>query len=424
MTQTEPAAPVADDAATSASFSEADVEQAKRIAGHYFASSMKEHFTAATRDSIRNFAEGYGDDNPLYCDEDYGAGTHWGAQIAPPMIPIAVNQVLLGDRRPPEMRRPSFRGIHVFISGSAWEWFQPVRPGDELYTFDGYESVEEKKSEFAGRSIIITRRHVRMNQRGEVVAISRPIAIHTERKAARKSGKYSAFQPATYTPADIEAIDAIYAAETIRGGEPRYWEDVTVGEELQPRAKGPLTVTDIIVFHSGGYGFTPYKPCTGRIAYRNRQRIGAFYVPDEHGVPDVAQRVHWDTAWAKQVGVPSAYDYGMLRDCWLSHLITDWMGDDGWIVSFSSQLRRFNYLGDNHIVTGEVTGKRIEDGRYLVDISLRGTNQRGEITCPATATVALPSRAAGAVVLPEPPADIAEQARQMLDRHLELRAKR
>src|ERR1700759_966701 len=109
MTQTEPAAPVADDAATSASFSEADVEQAKRISGHYFASSMKEHFTAATRASIRNFAESYGDDNPLYCDEEYGAATHWGAQIAPPMIPIAVNQVLLGDRRPSGMRRPSFR---------------------------------------------------------------------------------------------------------------------------------------------------------------------------------------------------------------------------------------------------------------------------------------------------------------------------
>jgi acyl dehydratase len=422
MTKIERPMTDADDAATSESFSEADIAQATAITGRWFASPLKEHFTTATEDSIRNFAESYGDDNPLYCDESYGPTTRWGTQIAPPMIPIAVNKALRGDKRPAEMKRPSFRGIHVFVSGSAWEWYRPVLPGDQLYTFEGYESVQDKVSEFAGRSVIITRRHVRINQRGEVVAVNRPIAIHTERKAARAKGKYNSFEPATYTPDDIEAIDATYAAETVRGAETQWWEDVQVGDRLQPRAKGPLTTTDIVVFHAGGYGFTPYKPCTGRIAYQNRMRIGPFYIPNEYGVPDVAQRVHWDSDWARQIGVPRAYDYGMLRDCWLSHLLTDWMGDEGWLVSYSSQMRQFNFEGDYHLVTGEVTGKRVEDGRYLVDVALRGTNQRGEVTCPATATVALPSRSSGAVILPEPPADIAADALRMLDRHHQLLA--
>ena len=76
------------------------------------------------------------------------------------------------------------------------------------------------------------------------------------------------------------------------------------------------------------------------------------------------------------------------------------------------------------MITGEVTGKRIEDGRCLVDIEMRGTNQRGAVTCPGTATVALPSRDHGRVELPEPPADLQEQARVAMARHKELVAER
>ena len=99
----------------------------------------------------------------------------------------------------------------------------------------------EKKSEFAERSVLVTYASVKMNQRAEIVAISRTLAIHTERKTAREKGKYAAIEPATYTDEDIEQIDAIYAAEEVRGAEPRWWEDVQVGDVLTPMAKGPLT---------------------------------------------------------------------------------------------------------------------------------------------------------------------------------------
>src|SRR3546814_17053239 len=76
-------------------------------------------------------------------------------------------------------------------------------------------------------------------------------------------------------------------------------------------AKGPLTETDMIVFHAGGYGFVHYAPCSNRIAFKNRRRIAPFYVKNEYGIPDVAQRVHWDSAWAQAIGNPMAYDYGV-----------------------------------------------------------------------------------------------------------------
>src|SRR5437764_7802227 len=149
------------------------------------------------------------------------------------------------------------------------------------------------------------------------------------RNFAREKGKYLAIEPATYTDDDLARLDEIYAAEQTRGAEPRWWEDVNVGDSLPPMAKGPLTTTDMIVFHAGGYGFVPYAPCANRIAYKNRQRIAPFYVKNEYGIPDVAQRVHWDSAWAQAIGNPMAYDYGVMRDCHLSHFVHEWQGDGG-----------------------------------------------------------------------------------------------
>ncbi len=403
-------------------FREEDIQRARDLVGVYHAVTQREQYTRATPDIMRNFARSYGDDNPLFVDEEYGLDTRWGGQIAPPMINIGLTKDLLADPVPKEQRRPSFRGIHVFVSGTTTDWYRPVFDGDTLYSFQGFENVELKESEFAGRSLIVTRIHVQFNQRAEVVQTQRVITIHTERHESKKRKKYDAIEPASYTPEDIAKIDEIYAAEVRRGANTRYFEDVEVGASLGTMAKGPLTTTDMVVFHSGGYGFAPYTPSSSRLTYKNRQRIAPFYIPNEQGIPDVAQRIHWDSEYARSIGLPAAYDYGMMRDCWLTHFLTDWIGDEGWLETMSSQMRKFNYMGDTHTFTGEVVGKRVEGDRYLVDVELRGTSQRGEVTCPATATISLPSRETGLATLPTAPVEFERVAAQMLKRSGELRA--
>lgn len=406
---------------TSYTFKDEDIAKTKALIGQFSAWPHREQFTVATHDVMRNFARSYGDDNPLFNDEDYGRGTRWGAQIAPPMIPVGLNSPLLDDG--PKFRQPSFRGIHVFVSGGSWSWYRPLLPGDQVFSFGGFESVAEKKSEFAERSLIVTMAFVKMNQRADVIAVQRVLGIYTERKTARQKGKYSEIEPARYTEAEMAAIDEVYANEVVRGADKRWWDDVQVGERLTPIAKGPLTTTDIIVFHSGGYGFVPYAPSANRIAYKNRQRIKPFYVTNEYGIPDVAQRVHWDSAWAQAIGNPMAYDYGVMRDCHLSHLCTDWMGDDGFLMHLSSEIRKFNYIGDTHVLTGEVVDKRVDadSGNTVVDVEMRGKNQRGDVTCTGTAVIALPSRDHGEVKLPPPPLDFQEQAVERMSKHARLK---
>ncbi len=114
------------DKATDYSIQQKDIERAQALVDVDAASSSQEQFTTASYDVIRNFARGYGDDNPLFLSEDYGRYTRWGSQIAPPMIGVALNTPLLGDPIDPSLKKPSFRGVHVFVSGSSWEWYRPV----------------------------------------------------------------------------------------------------------------------------------------------------------------------------------------------------------------------------------------------------------------------------------------------------------
>ena len=94
-----------------------------------------------------------------------------------------------------------------------------------------------------------------------------------------------------------------------------------------------------------------------------------------------------------------------MRETWLIHLCTDWMGDDAWLWRLDCEFRRFNYVGDTHRLRGTVTRKYdAEGGRPAVDVELVAENQRGEVTTPGHATILLPSRDRGPVRLPDPSA--------------------
>ena len=130
------------------------------------------------------------------------------------------------------------------------------------------------------------------------------------------------------------------------------------------------------------------------------------YPPNQLNIPDTVQRLHWEPERARELGLPTSYDYGGLRETWLCHLVTDWMGDDAWLWKFECQHRRFNFIGDTTWLTGEVADKRqVETPHGIqseVDLVIRCTNQRGVVTSPGKATVLLPSREHGDVRLPKP----------------------
>jgi len=69
---------------------------------------------------------------------------------------------------------------------------------------------------------------------------------------------------------------------------------------------------------------------------------------------------------------------------------------------------------------GEVTGKRTDGNRYLVDVEMRAVNQREETIGCGEATLALPGRQHGRVLLSTSTADIARSPITVMSRHAEL----
>jgi len=132
--------------------------------------------------------------------------------------------------------------------------------------------VNDKQSEFAERAVHEWTAEVFAALDGPVLAAQYRLMIRTERQKARERKKYDDIELARYTDDDIAAIEAQYASERPRGAEPRFWEDVSEGDDVGPLVKGPLTVTDMICWHAGmGMGLYAVAPL--RIGAKNRQRI-------------------------------------------------------------------------------------------------------------------------------------------------------
>jgi len=396
---------------------DAEIERARSQVGVPQPDHVAHHDAQPTAAGISHFAFSLGDDNPLWFDPDYGQTTRWRRQIGSPTY-LTITGVCETPKFTAEQKkqfRHLFPGAGEYVSGQSWEWYRPVSPGDNIYYDISRSSVDVRESSkfTGGKSVHMNTRNLYVDHTGGPVGMSETLLVASERSGSKKTNKHEGVELWPYTDEDIAAIDEIYAAEIVRGAETRYWEDVQVGDKLQPLAKGPLTVTDIIAEHLGrGMGHYGHGPL--RFQWKTRQKIGGFYAKNSHGVPDVVQRLHWEHERAREIGLPLAYDYGDMRMNWLTHLVTNWMGDDGWLWKLTGQIRAFNFIGDWHLMEGTVRGKRREGRHCIVEIEIQGTSQRGWVTCPGTAVVILPSRESGPVVLPEPMEELSERGAAMM----------
>lgn len=89
--------------------SDDDLEAARRLIGSDIRIELWCH--EATRDTIRHYAWGIGDDNPLYCDPEHAARSRWGTIIAPPTFYYAVFDAVVA---------PGLPDVQWFYAGANW----------------------------------------------------------------------------------------------------------------------------------------------------------------------------------------------------------------------------------------------------------------------------------------------------------------
>ena len=113
--------------------------------------------------------------------------------------------------------------------------------------------------------------------------------------------------------------------------------------------------------------------------------------------------LHYEDDFAKAMWIKSPIVHGQLKRAWLGHLVTNWIGDEGTVKTFSCQFRGMDYPrkmktmhephdGETWQCKGIVKKMHVENGENLVDCEIWVENGKGEKTTPGSATVALPSR--------------------------------
>ena len=137
-----------------------------------------------------------------------------------------------------------------------------------------------------------------------------------------------------------------------------YWDDVQEGTELPNLVKNPITQQ--LVKYAGA--------------------SGDYY------------QIHYDKNFAMNNELDDVILHGALKNAFLGHLVTKWMGPEGDLKRLACQYRGMDIPGSPITAKGVVTRKYQEQGANLVDCEIWLENKDGNKTTPGSATVALPVR--------------------------------
>ncbi|MBI2909106.1 MAG: MaoC family dehydratase N-terminal domain-containing protein [Chloroflexi bacterium] len=367
------------------------IQQVKKRLGVEYTPGEPFYNTQATRDAIRHFADGIGDLNPLHRKEEYALKTRWHSLIAPPAFYYSVF---------PVGRSVGLPGVHGWFAGGDWTYYRPLYVDEFLTPYVKFIDMVEKKSRHARRIFLQYSQVIFKTRNGDVPARAIGWVARAERGAAGEHGtrKHSYIQAADYSKEEMDRIVKAALEEKVRGAEPRYWEDVQVGDELDTIVRGPLTMRDIYGWMMGRG--SPFMKAHGLFFQWRERNPRAVMTDSATGEVDVPELVHMQDTRAREIGVVGAYDYGAQRLSWLFNLVTNWQSDEGFLWKLYGEIRGFNVVGDTSWLKGKVTRKYEEGGVRLVDLELSCENQRGEITAPGRASVSLPSRVHGPAGLP------------------------
>jgi acyl dehydratase len=103
---------------------------------------------------------------------------------------------------------------------------------------------------------------------------------------------------------------------------------------------------------------------------------------------------HFDPDYAESQGHPTIFVNTMHLAGFADRIATDWAGPDSRVVRRKMKLIGSIYAGDTMVGRGCVVAKRhdttVDPPRYLLDLEIEVTNQRGELCCPVELTVQLP----------------------------------
>jgi N-terminal half of MaoC dehydratase len=347
--------------------------------------------------------------NLLHYDHDFAKEGRYGRLVAPQSFAVSTDDG--------HGAGPACVGMipesHLIFGGDEWWFYGPKIFGGDMITNEKVPfDYAIKETKFAGPTCFQRGDNNYYNQDGDFIAKQRSTSIRYRADLAlemNSMGGGGAEEDPEWTDQELaELEDKKY--EFIKmmhdlGHGKRFWDDVNVGDELPLRVFGPHSVASIAT-EWRAYLFTiwggTHRPgldmealgFTKEMAGHENDPVmekdnpewtdGAYFGPS---------RGHMFPRYARMIGMPRGYGYGASMGAWILDYLGGWAGEWGQVVHCNSAYRGPAFTGDATFMTATVIDKLVDDeGRSVVKVDCKMSNQLGTIMATAKAEIELPKK--------------------------------
>lgn len=330
--------------------------------------------TVATADAIRHFAYGIGDDNPLWIDREYSDRSRHSGLTAPPSF---LTSVLYPGLHGYPMTVP----LSSLISELSFEWYRTLHKDEVLNGSAKQLDIREYRTRTELRLINVLSQFTYTNGRGEIVAKADSTMSRLQRASYELLVDRDTYR---YNQEELHRIKSALKAETRTGCRKLSPAELEVGFKLPESVRGPLTIGDLIAWQSA------IGPSYRASALGFRDSENAPHTTAIHpvtGWPYRNSQQHEDSILSNQRGMPAPFDNAVMRFAWVSSIVTNWMGDSGFLRSLTVSAVEPIIYGDATWYRGEVT-RSVESNSYrIITVRINGTNQLNQLTTSGLAEI-------------------------------------
>ena len=357
---------------------------------------------------IRRWAQAMHYPNRLHYDNDFAADSRFNRIVAPQSFPVATDDG--------HGAAPSCVGLipqsHMLFGGDEW-WFHGPRvaAGDLVHNERVPLDYVIKETKFAGPTCFQRGDNNYYTDKGDKVATQRSTSIRYRADLAREmNASLAATEDPPWTDEQLAELEDrkfewIKMLHDLGHGK-RYWDDVKVGEQLPARVFGPHSVVSFTT-EWRAYLFTLWCGVhrrtdldqealgfTGPMAGKEQDPVLEKENPElTDGAYIGPSRGHLFPRWARYIGMPRAYGYGASMGAWILDYLAGWAGEWGGVVHSNSAYRSPALSGDITICNATVIDKSIDaQGRSIVQVDFKMTNQLGTTLSTAKAEIELPKK--------------------------------
>jgi hypothetical protein len=356
---------------------------------------------------IRRWAQAMHYPNRLHYDNEFAAQSRFLRLVAPQSFPVATDD---GHGSAPACVG-KIPDSHLIFGGDEWWFYGPrIFAGDLIHNERIPFDYVVKETKFAGPTCFQRGDNHYYNDRGDKIATQRSTAIRYRADLAREMGSLKASDDPEWTDAQLEELEAkkfeyIKSLHDLGHGK-RYWNDVNAGDKLPIRIFGPHSIASFTT-EWRAYLFTLWCGVhrrtdldmealgfTGPMAGKEQDPVLEKENPElTDGAYIGPSRGHLFPRWARYIGMPRGYGYGASMGAWILDYLAGWAGEWGMVVHSICNYRGPAFTGDITIMTADVIDKTVdEQGRSVVQVDCKMTNQLGTVMATAKAEIQLPKK--------------------------------